>query len=1658
MGRSISSAMTDSFMLDHRGSYRSSPNDRNTMNASHLQKTEDDDGLTPISNWAHLNFLKNQRNTLRNELKVQALAGAEAKRSVSSLRRLAFRMAVNISVKEKQIATSAKNLSQSRKGNYLQGKDAEKRIESLKRALRIEEKRNVEVLEALERASMLTLQYSTPKPKSQHRPQRSLLSPPPSPPTRLSDYSEPSLGSPRTPTRPNTFEWSLTPGLESPAEVRTSDSRLIQAKRDCDRALAACRSRITELQEECAQSKETNEVVLASRDELEYEIKSHQSRIATLERSRAAVEATLSATRQQLALMKEAEQQLKQDLNSKAQEISKLEHGDEQKHQTINIIREEKTALEEQLQIRTSELQELENRTSTLEAGTQTLQNKLESAERYEASLQGRLTEREHLCKDLQKRFDRGTQYIQLLEHKIQGFESDALEHSRLQVQLQKSKVATDDSKAALATLESEVAALRQNLEKELHAHKQLSTEVEVNRATILELKDEHAVALSALEQERDMKYKLRTEIESVRSSYDLAITNLQAAEVRIQSLEDFDHDTRSKLEALHDNKMALEADLKDARQSLFRLHEEKRMGEAELSRMVSSRLKLQEEFQTSERRVGSLQEELEEARIAGAAMQETHAMDLQKNKAQLTEFETSLRELKMMLVSADQEKLGLQEKLHQIQASKESTERQLTEALESRDSLRSRYDSIEDQLTFTKSERNTLVTHVAQLENDLAIASTAKSVLEERLDDTSKRHNELESLASELQSSLKASRDASHTFEAAYSMAQIDGDSSRAQIAHLHEQVNEAKAAKEEAEDRYNASENSKTLLEGQLLVAQSKLAEVELESASIRAELSAVHTKLSQYGERNASLTASLEAVQMQYNDQKEELAVVKSCWETAEHKTKTLQLELSMAQEELGFMHREKLRTEKHLEEAIEYNKSLDSRLSTARQDRANAEERLTAALGLSLQATSELASTQSQLVRADSDKARLVCRLDEKERELEALLQCSAEIQSQLNQASARVATLEDDLSVTRSRLLELDSDNQSHVAKLTANDETFTRLQHQETDLREKLAQALAYSTSLEEDAAHMHKRVLELEKSTAGYLSQLSNSSAETETLRAANAQFEDRLQTVTRHNDDLERDAHATAMRLDIAEVEGLRSAADLLEADHALKALHEVNAKLEQSEQHLSKRLASVEEDLDTVRQTNTHLEAILERVTKDMDKAEATVKESSKQFAEYLTESQAKLEAARSAKSRYKNRLSEKTSEMETLTAENLDLHKQVDEQSEELVTLKKGKAKLEETLSSKDKYMKELRSSSDKRIRSLNSAYNALRKEHEQRVKQTRPAVEKDNTRRLEAELRFKDAEMEKMKTSIDSYAALEHEVRSLREDKKVFQRLVEQLQHKMQQLQVLEDWEEPTQVGSPSSPPHVTISDDTFYSLPSSPSTRHTRSPRPDSVFSMGHPGDRPITRASAHSHDDDLDSWAQEVERVRMLRDETAIQLRDLRRSKHDLKKDLKNTEAELHRLEKEHKDKRYRNLLRKGHRPTTPFRSPVLPSEPIHTHTLPLAPTTPTRPRTSSGIPLTPSSNFKPSHQSRHSTIGMPQETFATSSSSSTSSPQSRHKPWPTTLRHTNATNQRPDTGHSMRQRLSHRTTTSVGEEEHGGKDRRKWSSGLRSLFRTEG
>lgn len=154
----VDSVMMESLVSENGSSRPQSPLSNGTEDSRMSSPVPRDETPTGVSGLAHLSLIKNQRNALRSELRAQKVASAEAKASVTALRRLAFRLAVNIAVKERQISHAVQQLATHRKADYVESRNAEKQIADLKRSLREEERRNKETLELLEKASRQTMQ------------------------------------------------------------------------------------------------------------------------------------------------------------------------------------------------------------------------------------------------------------------------------------------------------------------------------------------------------------------------------------------------------------------------------------------------------------------------------------------------------------------------------------------------------------------------------------------------------------------------------------------------------------------------------------------------------------------------------------------------------------------------------------------------------------------------------------------------------------------------------------------------------------------------------------------------------------------------------------------------------------------------------------------------------------------------------------------------------------------------------------------------------------------------------------------------------------------------------------------------------------------------------------------------------------------------------------------------------------------------------------------------------------------------------------------------------------------------------------------------------------------------------------------------------------
>ncbi|KAF2820530.1 hypothetical protein CC86DRAFT_333008 [Ophiobolus disseminans] len=190
-----------------------------------------------------------------------------------------------------------------------------------------------------------------------------------------------------------------------------------------------------------------------------------------------------------------------------------------------------------------------------------------------------------------------------------------------------------------------------------------------------------------------------------------------------------------------------------------------------------------------------------------------------------------------------------------------------------------------------------------------------------------------------------------------------------------------------------------------------------------------------------------------------------------------------------------------------------------------------------------------------------------------------------------------------------------------------------------------------------------------------------------------------------------------------------------------------------------------------------------------------------------------------------------------------------------------------------------------------------------------------------------------------------------------------------------------------------------------------------------------------------------------------MLRNEQAIELRENKKARGDLRKCLKDSKLQLHQLEKQSKPARHRQLLRKN-RPSTALRTST--ADPDQTTS---APTTPSRPATAAGM-----SSFSPdTARSRHTihfspdTVISPDRPERPTTSTplsttrperpNTSTPLSANRRWSTL--HRPKSFHRPATSAGLHDDApNERPTTSAGERvSHEHKERKRWS--LRGMFK---
>ena len=337
---------------------------------------------------------------------------------------------------------------------------------------------------------------------------------------------------------------------------------MIKAKRDSDRALAACRNRIAALQTECTKGRDDKGILESAKEALAEEVRRHKIQIAGLEASKADVEGSLDDTRLRLKSLGDSQRVLQQVLHSKNEEIEELEKSSGQRLGVIDALKQEKAALERRLDDGDTRLHTLETQNASLETSLRGLRESWMRAQRQEEDVRQRLVEKDATQADIQKRLDRGSHYIQVLEQKIAGYETTLADNekkikvgsdvvSALRDQVHDANSTQKNSQEALVVLRNELSVLQSQLDDESRERGVLAKELDETRVVKSKLEGEIRTLNERCQTENIAQNKLQSELNALYSSYENLETDLESARERVGQFEQVDVQTQTKLRAL---------------------------------------------------------------------------------------------------------------------------------------------------------------------------------------------------------------------------------------------------------------------------------------------------------------------------------------------------------------------------------------------------------------------------------------------------------------------------------------------------------------------------------------------------------------------------------------------------------------------------------------------------------------------------------------------------------------------------------------------------------------------------------------------------------------------------------------------------------------------------------------------------------------------------------------------------------------------------------------------------------------------------------------------------------------------------------------------------------------------------------------------------
>ncbi|KAF2141348.1 uncharacterized protein K452DRAFT_318985 [Aplosporella prunicola CBS 121167] len=654
-----------------------------------------------VSTLGHLGLVKGQRDGYRSELKLHESAAVQTKQHVSALRKLAFRLAVNISLKETKIAQSARTLAQSRNNSYIHSRKHESRIAELQKTLALHEQRNKDLLKNLEQAAQLTIhakanrlsQFGPSLPTPTGRPLSPPLSPPPSPPRRISSIT------PQTHARRPSQDV-----IADLVEVRTANEHLIKAKKESDHALLLCRTRITALQEDCQQSEDNFRALSKDKTSLQDLLEEYKARVEGLEAEKTRLEGELKITQEKLAASTKSEGSLLAELKVHKERIAALENECQQSRGRISELEESWSSVEEDLSECKQELKSLEKERIALQVELQSARKDLAISERSQSQLQSSIASKEATITELRKELETSQTNVDALNKTITHFEDATRELSSI----------ISDAGGSMAILEKQLdaaVATKTAMEKDIRDVTKSKETIEESLKSAIEAKTSQNWEFQEME---NSKNRMQQELQRTRSKLEQSTNSEKSLKEQIQglvksrrelqdqlreALRTLDEEERKnpqaaqELEKLRTSRNDLEYSLRELKHQTGDLRDELRTTQSQLASAEKSKADLMASFEASRGDIRKLR--LSRARA------ESNLSTALKSRASL---EASAIANRTRILVAETNEVNLQAKLSAAEDEVELLRRTVQDAKHSEVKLEARIAVAEEELEAVKS------------------------------------------------------------------------------------------------------------------------------------------------------------------------------------------------------------------------------------------------------------------------------------------------------------------------------------------------------------------------------------------------------------------------------------------------------------------------------------------------------------------------------------------------------------------------------------------------------------------------------------------------------------------------------------------------------------------------------------------------------------------------------------------------------------------------------------------------------------------------------------------------------------------------------------------------------------------------------------------